>query len=91
LEHFFGEHIHHGHYGENGLDKIHYSKAQENLIEKLLKWGDANSFPISKVLDVGCGIGGSSRYICMLTSSSSCSCSSFFFFTYLFTFLFDLF
>lgn len=55
----WGPHIHHGYYdGDNSLSPI---VAQERLIEKLLERLKPNS-NIS-ILDVGCGMGGSSIYL----------------------------
>jgi tocopherol O-methyltransferase len=53
-----GEHIHHGYFLEPTDTK---EKAQIQLIELLLE--RSNLPPGSKVLDVGCGIGGTSRYL----------------------------
>lgn len=66
LEHFWGEHIHHGWFGKDGKDKVDSISAKVILINKLMKLGEmAQSGPghTVRVLDVGCGIGGSSRHI----------------------------
>lgn len=55
----WGTHIHHGYY-ENGQE-FTPQKAQENLIEKLVNL--VVIAPQSKILDVGCGMGGSSIYL----------------------------
>jgi tocopherol O-methyltransferase len=63
-EGIWGEHMHHGYYGTDGNLKLDRRQAQIDLIEELLKWGD--NFDINKpknILDVGCGIGGSSLYL----------------------------
>lgn len=55
----WGLHIHHGYY-ENGVS-IDPHTAQETLIKKII-----NNLPItsgSKILDVGCGMGGSSLFL----------------------------
>jgi len=53
-----GEHIHHGYFLTPSDTK---EKAQVQLIELLLK---RSALPVgSKVLDVGCGIGGTSRFL----------------------------
>lgn len=58
-ENVWGEHMHHGYYiPENRTDHI---QAQIDLIDEVLKWGDVQS--AKSVVDVGCGIGGSSRHI----------------------------
>lgn len=54
---FWGEHIHHG-YWENGETP---RAAQEKLIERLA--GLAGIKPGARVLDVGCGIGGSALWL----------------------------
>jgi len=59
----WGEHMHHGYYlPENRTD---HKQAQIDLIDECLKWADVkkNLNGQKKMLDVGCGIGGSSRYI----------------------------
>lgn len=60
LEHYWGEHIHHGYYpaGARGVD---FKAAKIDMIERLLAFGDVGK-PRS-ILDVGCGIGGSARYL----------------------------
>ncbi len=61
-EQVWGEHMHHGYYGIDGKDKIKNPKeAQRILIEKILAWGEGKD-PQS-ILDVGCGIGGSTLYL----------------------------
>ena len=61
-EEVWGEHMHHGYYiPENRTD---HKQAQIDLIDEVLKWAgvdDAN--PPKSIVDVGCGIGGSSRHI----------------------------
>ncbi len=61
----WGEHMHHGYYGRNGNYKIERRQAQIELIEELLSWGYSkipNPSP-ENILDVGCGIGGSTLYL----------------------------
>jgi tocopherol O-methyltransferase len=63
-EEVWGEHMHHGYYGEDGTRKLDRRQAQIDLIEEVLTWAD--DFTINKpqnILDVGCGIGGSSLYL----------------------------
>ena len=60
----WGEHMHHGHYGENGKEKKDPQQAQTDLVNKLLSWGDVQE--ASRVLDAGCGVGGSARYLAKL-------------------------
>ncbi|KAL7561363.1 hypothetical protein ACA910_001467 [Epithemia clementina (nom. ined.)] len=70
LEYYWGEHIHLGYYGpgEGGLfPKKNFIKAKYEFIDEMMKFGgieknSATSKPL-KVLDVGCGFGGTSRYL----------------------------
>ena len=60
-ERTWGEHMHHGYYGESGSHRKNRRQAQIDLIEELLRWGGvANA---DTILDVGCGIGGSTLYL----------------------------
>lgn len=53
------QHMHHGYYvPENRTDHV---QAQIDLIDEVLKWAGVES--ATKAVDVGCGIGGSSRHI----------------------------
>ena len=60
-EQIWGEHMHHGYYGIDGRDRKERRQAQIDLIEHLLTWGGVTQAP--QILDVGCGIGGSSLYL----------------------------
>lgn len=51
--------MHHGYYIPE--DRTDHIQAQIDLIDEVLKWGDVKS--AKNVVDVGCGIGGSSRHI----------------------------
>jgi tocopherol O-methyltransferase len=63
-EKIWGEHMHHGYYGRNGKYKIERRQAQIELIEELLLWGGVTAKNAAQnILDVGCGIGGSSLYL----------------------------
>ncbi len=63
-EKIWGEHMHHGYYGKNGRYKIERRQAQIELIEELLFWAGVNNQDNpQQLLDVGCGIGGSSLYL----------------------------
>jgi tocopherol O-methyltransferase len=67
-EQVWGEHMHHGYYGSTGKEKKERRQAQIDLIEEMLNWAEVSDlgttpghFP--QILDVGCGIGGSSLYL----------------------------
>lgn len=60
-EQTWGEHMHHGYYGVDGKTKKDRRQAQIDLIEELLKWSNVQQ--ADNILDVGCGIGGSSLYL----------------------------
>jgi tocopherol O-methyltransferase len=64
-EEVWGEHMHHGYYGPEGNLSKERRQAQIDLIEEFLRWGMGFSEPsqFSKILDVGCGIGGSTLYL----------------------------
>lgn len=60
-EQIWGEHMHHGYYGADGSQPKDRRQAQIDLIEELLKWSQVQQ--AEHILDVGCGIGGSSLYL----------------------------
>ncbi len=61
-EQVWGEHMHHGYYGPEGQSPIASPQAaQRVLIEKILEWSGIEA--AQSVLDVGCGIGGSTLYL----------------------------
>ena len=66
-EQTWGEHMHHGYYGPDGKQKKNRRQAQIDMIEELLHWGATNEtsslWPPTSILDVGCGIGGSTLYL----------------------------
>jgi len=57
----WGEHMHHGYYGQDGTLKKERRQAQVDLIGELLQWGGIDH--AEHILDVGCGIGGSTVYL----------------------------
>ena len=63
-ESIWGEHMHHGYYGKNGNYRLDRRQAQIDLIEELLVWAgyDQDNLP-QNIIDVGCGIGGSTLYL----------------------------
>ena len=63
LERLWGEHIHLGFY-PSGKKIIDFRKAKVQFVHELVKWSGLDKLPKgSRVLDVGCGIGGSSRIL----------------------------
>jgi len=63
LEFYWGEHIHLGHYG-SPTQRKDFLKAKEDFVHEMVRWGCLDKLPPgTTVLDVGCGIGGSSRIL----------------------------
>jgi MPBQ/MSBQ methyltransferase len=63
LEFYWGEHIHLGHYGSPPRKKD-FLKAKSDFVHEMVQWGGLDKLPSgTTVLDVGCGIGGSSRML----------------------------
>lgn len=63
LEFYWGEHIHLGHYGSPPQHKD-FLVAKSDFVHEMVHWGGlAQLPPNTTVLDVGCGIGGSSRIL----------------------------
>ncbi len=63
LEFYWGEHIHLGHYGSPPRSKD-FLKAKTDFVHEMVNWGGLASLnPGTTLLDVGCGIGGSSRIL----------------------------
>ena len=63
LEFYWGEHIHLGHYGSPPRRKD-FLVAKADFVHEMVKWGGLDKYPAgTTVLDVGCGIGGSSRIL----------------------------
>lgn len=60
-ERTWGEHMHHGYYGISGRHRKDRRQAQIDLMEELLKWSGVST--AETILDVGCGIGGSTLYL----------------------------
>ncbi|CAM9308229.1 unnamed protein product [Pylaiella littoralis] len=70
LESYWGEHIHLGYYNEQerkkGAFRKDFIQAKYDFIDEMAKWGGVEAGPETspkKVLDVGCGVGGTSRYL----------------------------
>jgi MPBQ/MSBQ methyltransferase len=63
LEFYWGEHIHLGHYGSPPRRK-NFIAAKVDFVHEMVRWGGLDRLPAgTTVLDVGCGIGGSSRIL----------------------------
>ena len=63
LEFYWGEHIHLGHYGSPPQRKD-FLAAKYDFVHEMVRWGSLDKLPSgTTVLDVGCGIGGSSRIL----------------------------
>ena len=63
LERLWGEHVHLGHYGEPPRS-VDFRQAKEAFVHELVRWSGLDRLPPgSRVLDVGCGIGGSARIL----------------------------
>ncbi|MEL6881075.1 MAG: methyltransferase domain-containing protein [Cyanobacteria bacterium J06607_10] len=63
LEFYWGEHIHLGHYGSPPRQKD-FRQAKYDFVHEMVKWGCLDQCaPGTTLLDVGCGIGGSSRVL----------------------------
>jgi len=66
LEYYWGEHIHLGYYSAEerarGYKKKNFIQAKYDFIDEMLRFSGAAA-PPATVLDVGCGIGGTSRYL----------------------------
>jgi MPBQ/MSBQ methyltransferase len=63
LEFYWGEHIHLGHYGSPPQNKD-FLAAKIDFVHEMVRWGGLDKLPRgTTLLDVGCGIGGSSRIL----------------------------
>jgi MPBQ/MSBQ methyltransferase len=63
LEFYWGEHIHLGHYGLPPQRKD-FLTAKADFVHEMVRWAGLDTLPSgTTVLDVGCGIGGSSRIL----------------------------
>ncbi|MFL0769763.1 MAG: methyltransferase domain-containing protein [Prochlorococcus sp.] len=63
LETLWGDHVHLGHYG-NPPQTRDFRTAKADFVHQLVSWSGLNQLPRgSRLLDVGCGIGGSARIL----------------------------
>ena len=60
----WGEHMHHGYFPDDWTLRFS-TQAQVDMIDEALKWARVplDGSTVSNMVDVGCGIGGSSRHI----------------------------
>ena len=63
LERLWGDHVHLGHYGDPPRPRD-FRQAKVDFVHELVRWSGLDQLPPgSRVLDVGCGIGGSARIL----------------------------
>ncbi|KAJ1458799.1 tocopherol o-methyltransferase [Pelagophyceae sp. CCMP2097] len=67
-EEVWGEHLHHGYYDPSSTKEMslqEHQQAQVLMVDNVLDWAlkERVGFAPARALDVGCGIGGSSRHI----------------------------
>ena len=63
LERLWGDHVHLGHYGDPPRPRD-FRKAKADFVHELVRWSGLDRLPRgSRLLDVGCGIGGSARIL----------------------------
>ena len=63
LERLWGEHVHLGYYVDSAR-KTDFRSAKIEFVHELVRWSGLDQLPMgSRILDVGCGIGGSSRIL----------------------------
>ena len=63
LERLWGDHVHLGHYGDPAGHRD-FRAAKVAFVHELIRWSGLDQLPPgSRVLDVGCGIGGSARIL----------------------------
>jgi len=61
LEHYWGDHIHHGFYADGEYQGHNFKLAKVEMIEQIIKWAEISK--PQNILDIGCGIGGSARFL----------------------------
>ena len=65
MEHYWGDHIHLGYYTEAeraaGYKRKSFKGAKLDFVDEMLRFSGASA--PKRILDVGCGIGGSSRHL----------------------------
>ncbi|MCB0581482.1 MAG: class I SAM-dependent methyltransferase [Phaeodactylibacter sp.] len=69
----WGEHMHHGYYGKDGKEQKGHTQAQADLALELLRWGGVER--ADRILDAGCGVGGSARLLAQLFDAEVLGCT----------------
>lgn len=69
----WGEHMHHGYYGPDGKEAKDHAQAQADLALELLRWGGIES--ARRILDAGCGVGGSARLLAQMYDAEVLGCT----------------
>ncbi len=59
----WGDQMHHGYYGPNGDVAKPRREAQLDLIDELIAFAQLDQLRPQRILDAGCGVGGSARYL----------------------------
>ncbi|MBX2811861.1 MAG: methyltransferase domain-containing protein [Myxococcales bacterium] len=64
--HVWGEHLHHGYYVPQKSTAQNHQQAQVDMISALINWSGApKNESIRHILDAGCGVGGSTRWLAL--------------------------
>jgi tocopherol O-methyltransferase len=69
----WGEHMHHGYYPMNETAPASHQEAQIRLVTEMLQWGKVES--ADRILDAGCGVGGSARLLAKLFDANVLGCT----------------
>lgn len=69
----WGEHMHHGYYGPNSKPNINHQEAQIDLLDRLLEWAEIKK--ANNILDAGCGVGGSARFLAKRFEATVTGCT----------------
>jgi MPBQ/MSBQ methyltransferase len=65
LERLWGDHVHLGYYGDPARSRD-FRLAKDDFVHELVRWSGLDRLPPgSRILDVGCGIGGSARLLAL--------------------------
>jgi MPBQ/MSBQ methyltransferase len=65
LERLWGDHVHLGYYGDPARSRD-FRLAKDDFVHELVHWSGLDRLPPgSRILDVGCGIGGSARLLAL--------------------------